>query len=948
MRIRILSGVWFLILLLHGSPWALAEKEGVDWPWQNSDLTPDPALIYGKLENGFRYLLYPNDHPAGRVHMHLLVRSGSRHEAEGQQGLAHYLEHMAFNGSTHFPPGSLVPFFQEIGMNFGGDTNAHTAFDRTVYDIVLPEGRPETIAKGLRIMADYAGKLLFLPEEIDRERWIILAEKRDRDSAAYRLHQAKQAFFLEGSRIPERPPIGHRSVILSAGPDDFRAFYDNWYRPDRMVLLVVGDMDPAAVKKEMYPAFGFPERGLPAPEEPPVGIPFHEGLRFFCHQEVGSGELNMGVSTVVPMEVRSHTSETEQEEVLRYIGMRILGFRLERLKEEGHLPALATAAFTYDLYGRIRMTDMRVICRDGNWEDALEVSVRTLRDALVHGFAPAELERVRRELIAWYEDRSDAAARQSSRELADELLEALYSHRVPVAAPAMAVHMIPFVKGVGLDQVNRVFRELWSGNHRLVWVTGEGMGAGPDVVKSRMRQRYLAAGDGFPPKIPWEDGAVFPYLPSPEERGRVEKVWEDPALGIRDVLFEDGTLLHVKATDFEAGRVRMRVRLGTGRSGEPWPGLSFVAAETLNLSGTAALTREDLDGALAGKRISLRMGMEVDHHYFDGEARKAELENLIHLLRARLEDPGFRQEALDLARDRYIRSLDQAKGSVERTFRRESSCFFTGGDTRICPPEAEAAGAWSLDAIRGWLAPSLKGDSLEISVVGDVDPPTVELLVARILGPRSLQFGQNAGMMREAPEFVEGSFRKQSVSASPPSSMVQWGFPTGGISSSLQHRGVNLLSAIMDERLREEIRENMAVAYAPFAWHWSHPAWPEWGGVMAAVSVAPEAADEVTGRIRALAAELGSTGVEPALLERVRGPLINSLKTRQQDNRYWLLAVLDGSGARPEVRQWARTLISDYRTWNVEDLSALANRILDPEKASFLRMDTENGERHFW
>ena len=154
-----------------------------NWPFETSDLKPDPSLRRGTLGNGFRYVLKKHNEPKDRVALFLMVNAGSFNEAENQRGAAHFLEHLMFNGSENFPPGSLINYFQSIGMDFGGDTNAFTTYDRTVYNIVLPKGGSEDLESGLLVLSDYAGRALLLEEEIEKERGVILAEKRSRDSA---------------------------------------------------------------------------------------------------------------------------------------------------------------------------------------------------------------------------------------------------------------------------------------------------------------------------------------------------------------------------------------------------------------------------------------------------------------------------------------------------------------------------------------------------------------------------------------------------------------------------------------------------------------------------------------------------------------------------------------------------------------------------------------------
>ena len=178
-----------------------------------SDLKPDPAAVWGRLPNGLRYVVLPNKEPQGRASLRLVVGSGSLYETEAQRGLAHFLEHMAFNGSTHYAPGTLVEFFQRMGMSFGGDTNAYTSFDSTVYMLELPNTQAATLAEGFQVFADYAGGLLLETKEIDKERGIILAEKRTRDSVEYRTSVAEYEFLLGDSLFPKRMPIGLAEII---------------------------------------------------------------------------------------------------------------------------------------------------------------------------------------------------------------------------------------------------------------------------------------------------------------------------------------------------------------------------------------------------------------------------------------------------------------------------------------------------------------------------------------------------------------------------------------------------------------------------------------------------------------------------------------------------------------------------------------------------------------
>ncbi len=296
--------LFFAMFLPHESGTILSGQSEVlaaslpAWPHEKSDLPLDPGIVYGRLENGFRYVLMQNQNPKDRVSMHLDIQAGSANETDRQQGLAHFLEHMLFNGSTHFKPGELVKYFQSIGMQFGADANAHTGFYETVYDIFLPDGHEESLRKGLLVMQDYAKGALLLESEIERERKIILAEKRQRDSASYRTFVSGLMFELPDARITQRLPIGKEEIIQQASQADFRAYYDTWYRPETMILVAVGafNMDQASTLiSETFSSLTPRVSDMPEIE---FGDVQHKGVQGFHHHEAEAGNTTVTIEVL--------------------------------------------------------------------------------------------------------------------------------------------------------------------------------------------------------------------------------------------------------------------------------------------------------------------------------------------------------------------------------------------------------------------------------------------------------------------------------------------------------------------------------------------------------------------------------------------------------------------------------------------------------------------------
>ena len=233
-------------LLLAAALPALARS-----PWPppaDGVLANDPSVLWGELPNGVRYAIIPGQTPPGKVSLRLMIKSGSLMESEQQRGLAHFLEHMAFKGSTNLAPGEFVAFLQRAGLAFGADTNARTGFDNTVYQLDLPRNDDALVGEAVGILSEIAGRLTLPEDQIAPERGVILSEKRVRDTPRARSFEAMLDFLLPGSRYAEREPIGLEQVIRTAPRDQFVSFYHDWYTPERSVVVVAGDVDPTAVR----------------------------------------------------------------------------------------------------------------------------------------------------------------------------------------------------------------------------------------------------------------------------------------------------------------------------------------------------------------------------------------------------------------------------------------------------------------------------------------------------------------------------------------------------------------------------------------------------------------------------------------------------------------------------------------------------------------------------
>ena len=918
----------FLSLALTG----IAAGADTHWPHRQSDLKPDPELVFGALDNGMRYVLRVNQTPKDRISLHLNVQAGSLHENEDQRGLAHFLEHMLFNGSTHFPPGELVKYFQRIGMAFGDDANAHTGFHETVYDVLLPDNRPESIAEGLQVLHDYASGALLLPEEIDREREVVLAEMRTRDSPGYRVFEASLAFQFEGLRVAQRLPIGLEEVVRQADRAALKAFYDDWYRPDRLVVVMVGDFDPAGAEAMIREQFADLENRGGTPEDPPMGDALHRGVKVFYHHEPELGHASVSLSQVRTVPFTPDSVAFQRRQLAEAVALRILDHRLQSLLERPDAPfthAYADAGiFLKTLYN----AEIQARPRDGRWAEALTELEQTLRQALVHGVAPAEVDRVRREMKAELEKAAGQAATRQSPALAGEIIGDLNGERVTMAPDQRLALLGPMLDALDAARVHEALRRAWAGDQWLVMLTGnENLSGGAEAPEARIRRVYDASrGEAVQP---WQaaDTLGFPYLPIPEASGRiVERVVHDD-LGVVQVRFDNGVTLSVKQTDFKEGEVLVSLDLEPGRSAEPAdaPGLAELAEAVMNADGLGALSRDALDRALAGRSLSLVVRMGEDRLRLMGETVPDEVPLFFELLRHRLLDPGWRPSVFALVMDRYKNHYANLERSVEGQMMREGRRFLAGGDFRFGLPPWETFQRLTLREVEEWMTPMLAQGPLSLTVVGDVDPDEVISLAARYLGTLPAR-GPLAVPPRPGPRFPAGNRLALAVETRLEKAMVVVSYATDDMWDIRRTRRLNLLADVFSDRLREQVRERLGASYSPFAYHWPSRAYPGYGLLTAMVQVNPAQIDAVQEEIDRIAADLVANGVQDDEFARIREPALTGIKDLRRENTYWRDSVLSGAWRHPEQLDWSRHIARDYAEITATELSRLAAQYLTP------------------
>lgn len=910
------------------------------WPHEISDLAPDPSVVYGRLANGFRYVLKKNKEPKHRVAMSLYIQAGSLHEDDDQRGIAHFLEHMLFNGSTHFPPGKLIEYFQSIGMSFGGDTNAHTTYNETVYDIVLPLGATEDIKKGLLVFADYARGALLLQEEIDRERGVILSEKRSRDSASYRAHMKELAFSMEGTRVPERVIIGIPETLNKADHAIMKRFYDAWYRPENIVLVMVGDFDPAVVKPLVEKQFA-PLRGSgPVPTCPDPGLLVeHKKAQFFYHHEAEMGVTETAIETHWNIEPRNDSFELEIAELRKYMGTKIVQHRLDELAQKSDTPFTGAHIYYGVFLDRFAYAEINAESDPEKWQQSLSFLENTLRQTLMYGFSEEEFLRVKKEILSDLESAVLTQNSRNSKTLTSTIIRHLNRNRVFQSPEQEQDWMRPVLDKMSVRDVENAFREIWSKDSRLVKVNGNSVVSGTDPLLS-VQSTYNDAAKKELVAYIGVGASKFPYLQfSTSSRNLPVQTEILKDIDGKRIVFANGVVLNIKQTDFQENEIQLLANFGLGESGAPHPGISLLANAVIAQSGTGRLSRDELTKVLSGS--SLKLSFHVGKNAFQWQAKSLnkDIELTFQVLQSLLADPGVDQDAFVVSMDRLKQYYDSLAVDVRGTMKLRGDAFLAGGNTFFGIPSWEKFKKFKKSQLKEWFIPAAKNGELEISLVGDFEEEEVIKLAEKyfaVLPERSREMAKMAPV-----SFPAGDNLTVSIPSSIDKGMLVVAWKTDDFWDIQRTRALHILAEIFSDKLRREVREKLGASYSPQVYNVSSRIYDGYGVLQAILIVDPSQIEMLRKVVLQIAGELWQGTISETELENAKGPMLTSLKDMVRTNRYWLQSVLALSSRNPQQLQWPNTILSGFAGFSVGDIQVLAKRYLKPEKSAVVNVVPE-------
>ncbi|HEX8029565.1 MAG TPA: insulinase family protein [Vicinamibacterales bacterium] len=850
----------------------------------------DPDVLLGRLPNGLRYYVRPNAKPAKQIELRLVVKAGSVLEDDDQRGLAHFVEHMQFEGSRHFPDRSLTEFLASLGLSIGADANAATSFDETSYTLRVPSDRAGALDAAMTVLEDFAGGATLEPSGIDRQRPIVLAEWRRSLGAGQRTEDKMRGVELDGSRYVDRSPIGAPSVIESAQREQIARFYRDWYRPNLMAVIVVGDVDRNAVATMIRQHFSSLTNPQPERQRPAFDVPEHPGTRYAVVTDTESPATVVRISNLRPARNQG-TVGGYRSIMLDQLFSQMLGDRLEELSQRANPPFLRAAAGR-GLFPAPRTRDeaiMQALVPNDGVSRGLEALVTELQRVSRFGFTATELERAKQANMAGSERITQESPDRESSSRADEYTRNfLQDEALPTIWQELAFHR-RFLPGVTLAEMNALAADWFPERNRLVLVSAPE--AARTVLPTESQLAAVVASASAKRLDAYVDaGAGATLMDVPPTRGSITRTTAVDGTGITVWTLSNGATVVLRPTTLKADQILFRAVApgGTSLAADDVFPSARVADDVIPAGGVGALSQVVLDRLLSSKALAVRPYISEIRHGMEGGSAPQDLETMFQLLHMRFTQPRADAAAFAAMKAQTLALLANQAANPAAVYGQALDELFSGNNPRRKAEAPETVAKWNLDASMAFYkARFADASNFTFIFVGSFTPealkPLVETYVASLPATHKKETWRDLGI---APP--TGVIKKTVVKGIAPRSEVSIIFSGAFDYSDANRLALRTAVMLLQARLNDAIREELGATYSIEASsNVVRLPKPEYR-VRINWTSDPARVDSIVQRVfQEIQAARDATLTQEGIV-RVRDFLLKDLEQRSQDNRYVL------------------------------------------------------------
>lgn len=897
-------------------------------------LPDDPQVITGTLSNGLRYYVRENQRPEKRAELRLVVNAGSILEDDAQQGLAHFVEHMAFNGTRSFEKQQIVNYLESIGMRFGADVNAYTSFDETVYMLTVPTDTGTALETGLHILEEWAHAVAFDPGEIDKERGVVVEEWRLGLGAGERLRQQYFPVLFQGSRYADRLPIGKREVLESFAHEEAIRFYREWYRPDLMAVIAVGDFDGRAVERMIHERFGAIAPSTATHERPSFPVPDHaETLIAIATDPEATGTV-VEVDWKLPRRPAG-TVAAMRESLIRSLYSRMLNARLAELTQKADPPFIGAGSSYGGLVRTRDMYSLGAAVQDGGIERGLEAILTEAERVARHGFTATELDRQKTNLLRAYERAYAERDKTESSAYAGEYVAAFLEDR-PIPGIAFeygqAQRLLP---GIAIDEVNALARQWMSDRSRAVIVTAPRKPDGSLPEEDALLEVFdrVARADVAPYDDVVADAPLIAELPPPgpvTDRERIE------ALDTEVITLANGIRVYLKRTDFQDDQVLFGAWSPGGLSliGDAEYGSAVFASTLVSISGLGDLDQVQLGKALTGKAARVSFGIGEHSEGINASASPRDLETMLQLVHLHFTGPRHDTVAVASYRQRLAAALANRAASPEVAMQDTMSVTRWQYHPRARPIGPDLVEAMDPElAFRVYRERFADPGDFTYVMVGAFDDDDVALLEKYLgsLPVRGSTEQPRDNGMRPASGVIEKVVRR----GVEPKGQTHIVFAGAAEYTRENRLHLALLADVLEMRLRDVLREDLGGTYGVgIGQSVSRVPVPGYSFEIQ-FGAAPERLEELVATVFAEIERIRTEGPAADALANAKEQRRRAWETNLRRNEYWM-SVLLSEAETGEPAAGALELPRRLEAVTAEHIRAAAERFLDP--AAYVRV----------
>jgi zinc protease len=810
----LLAAAWLVAATLVG-----AREQGVANPAQSAALTQaipvDPEITLGQLPNGLRYYVRANKKPEKRAELRLVVKAGSILEDDDQRGLAHFAEHMAFNGTRNFPKHEVTSFLESLGMRFGADINAYTSFDETVYMLTVPTDKPETMDRALLILEDWAHGVTFEPAEIEKERGVVLEEWRLRRGAGARMQDKVFPIWLKGSRYPDRLPIGTPEIIKGFAPDRLKKFYTDWYRPDLMAVVAVGDFDKPAVEGLIKKHFTALQSPASPKARPTYDIPDQPGTRYAITTDKEMTTTSVQIGALLPARQQGTVGVYRQEMVDRLFAD-MLSARLAEMTQKPDAPFLQAFAGRSIFLARTREnTSLNALVKEDGVERGLDGLLGEVERVSRFGFTATELDRQKQATARGYERMvAEKDNREANSRASEYIRNFLEQESLPTADYEFALNQ-RFLPEITLDEVNKQAGQWFPDRSRIVIVFGpEKAGL---VVPDESKLAAVVKAASTKDLKPYVDTVAAAALLDPvPAAATIARTTTKDAAGITEWELSNGVKVVLKPTTFKEDEILVRATSpgGTSLASDQDYIPASTATQVIAAGGLGKFSVVDLRRVMTGKIATATPFIGELEEGLNGSSSKKDLDTLFQLIYLRFTQPRVDPTAFGVQATQMRTVLANQTAGPEFAFRETLSTTMSQNHVRRRIPTAATVDEWNLDKSAAFYKERFADASdFTFVFVGSFDLATMKPLVERYLAtlPSSNRKETWKDVGVRTPT---GIIEKRVEKGIEPKSQAAIIFTGPFVYDQTQRVAIRAMSEILQTRLLDTIREDLGGTYS--------------------------------------------------------------------------------------------------------------------------------------